>query len=77
MRDWTAATGIVILLALAGHAQAAGQPSSGQAFLNQYCITCHNQRLKTGGLTLDELNFEHAGEQAETWEKVVRKLRAA
>jgi len=76
MRDWTAATGIVILLALAGHAQAAGQPSSGQAFLNQYCITCHNQRLKTGGLTLDELNFEHAGEQAETWEKVVRKLRA-
>jgi mono/diheme cytochrome c family protein len=47
-----------------------------QALLNQYCITCHNQKLKTGGLELDKLDLAHAGANAETWEKVVRKLRA-
>jgi hypothetical protein len=44
--------------------------------LNQYCVTCHNERLKTGGLALDKLDLEHVGASAETWEKVVRKLRA-
>lgn len=76
MRNWKVASSIAIMAGLAGNAQAAGQPSSGQAFLNQYCVTCHNQRLKTGGLMLDELDFEHAGERADIWEKVVRKLRA-
>ncbi len=47
-----------------------------QAVLNQYCITCHNAKLKTGGLELDRLDFQHVGASAETWEKVVRKLRA-
>jgi cytochrome c551/c552 len=47
-----------------------------QALLNQYCITCHNEKLKTAGLMLDKLDFEHPGPNAETWEKVVRKVRA-
>ncbi len=47
-----------------------------QSLLNQYCITCHNQKLNTGGLALDKLELEHVGSDAETWEKVVRKLRA-
>lgn len=46
-----------------------------QEILNRYCITCHNQRLKTGGLTLDTLNLANVAEGAPTWEKVVRKLR--
>ena len=45
MKNWTVAGNIVILAALAGHAQAAGPASSERAFLNQYCVTCHNQRL--------------------------------
>ena len=44
--------------------------------LNTYCITCHNERAKTGGLALDKLDIQHVGENAETWEKVVRKLRS-
>ncbi len=76
MRNWTVAAAISILTALTGQAQAAGPASSEQAFLNQYCVTCHNQRMKTGGLILDELDFERAGEHADIWEKVVRKLRA-
>ncbi len=47
-----------------------------QALLNQYCITCHNAKLKTGGLALDQLNIDRVGDNAESWEKVVRKVRA-
>ena len=46
-----------------------------RAFLTQYCIGCHNEKAKTAGLMLDKMDIEHVGESAETWEKVVRKLR--
>jgi len=49
---------------------------SQRAVLDQYCVTCHNQKLKTAGLLLDKLDLAHVGEHAEQWEKVVRKLRA-
>ena len=44
--------------------------------LDQYCVACHNQKLKTAGLLLDQMDLAHSGAQAESWEKVVRKLRA-
>lgn len=47
-----------------------------QAVLNQYCITCHNEKTKTAGLMLDKLDFAHPGSNAAIWEKVVRKVRA-
>jgi len=47
-----------------------------QAVLNQYCITCHNEKLKTAGLMLDKLDYAHPGPNADVWEKVVRKVRA-
>ena len=59
-----------IVLAIAASAQ---QP---QAVLNRYCIVCHNAKLKTGGLEIDKLDLERVDANAETWEKVVRKLRA-
>ena len=46
------------------------QGASPQAVLNTYCITCHNERAKTGGLALDKLDVQHVGENAETWEKL-------
>jgi cytochrome c551/c552 len=54
------------------------QPSAQQprALLDQYCVTCHNQKLKTGGLELDKLDLGSVGNDAEVWEKVTRKLRA-
>ncbi len=51
-------------------------PSDQRALLDQYCVTCHNTRLKTAGLELDESDVAHIGADAETWEKVVRKLRS-
>jgi cytochrome c551/c552 len=47
-----------------------------QALLNQYCVTCHNAKLQTGGLALDKLDLHRTGADAETWERVARKLRA-
>lgn len=44
--------------------------------LNRYCVTCHNNRLKTAGLMLDEADVEHVSADAQVWEKVVRKLRS-
>ena len=47
-----------------------------RALLDEYCVTCHNERLATAGLLLDESDVEHVGAGADTWEKVVRKLRS-
>jgi hypothetical protein len=55
---------------------AASTDSSQREILDKYCVTCHNQRLKTGGLTLDTLDLGKVPAQAEVWEKVVRKLRS-
>ena len=46
------------------------------AILNQYCVTCHNERLKTGGLVIDPAQAANPSADSERWEKVVRKLRA-
>ncbi len=47
-----------------------------QAFVNTYCATCHNQRVKAGGLALDTLDLADVGAHGAEWEKVVVKLRA-
>ena len=54
----------------------AGSAGSARALLDQYCVTCHNQRLKTAGLTLDTMDVTNVSAAPPTWEKVVRKLRA-
>src|SRR5688572_33172069 len=46
-----------------------------RALVDKYCVTCHNQRSKTGGLALDGLDLAKAHEGAEVWERVVRKVR--
>jgi mono/diheme cytochrome c family protein len=51
------------------------QKTSVKAVVQQYCVTCHNAKLKTAGLQLDTVDFDHIGERAELWEKVARKLR--
>jgi cytochrome c5 len=47
-----------------------------RALLNRYCVTCHNERLKTAGLMLDKVDVENVGAHAEILEKIVRKLRS-
>ena len=50
-------------------------PDSRGALISAYCFTCHSQRLKTGGLALEGLNLGSAEDNAQIWEKVLRKLR--
>ena len=43
--------------------------------LDRYCVTCHNERLRTGGLTLEKIDLARVPDEGEVWEKVIRKLR--
>ena len=44
--------------------------------VDKYCVTCHNQRLKTGGLTLDSPDLANVAAHPDVWEKVIRKVEA-
>ena len=56
--------------------QSAAGASPQRAFLNRYCVTCHNQKAKTAGLMLDKMDLVNIPEGAEVWEKVVAKLHS-
>src|SRR5688572_15708088 len=45
------------------------------SLIQKYCITCHNARAKTGGLSLESMPPADASAHAEIWEKVARKIR--
>src|SRR5262245_53352238 len=62
--------------AAAAPAAATAAAGTQRALVDQYCVTCHSDRAKTAGLSLENLDMTHAAENAETWEKVIRKVRA-
>ena len=45
-----------------------------RAVLKQYCVACHNQTLKSGGVSLEDADLTKIPEHADLWERVVRKL---
>ena len=47
-----------------------------RAMLDTYCVTCHNQRLKTAGLALDAVDVTAPHANPEVWERVITRLRA-
>jgi len=55
---------------------AASSAAAQRALLDQYCVTCHNARLKTANLLLDQLDLSRLGEHVDVAETVVRKVRA-
>ncbi|HEV8393604.1 MAG TPA: DUF1592 domain-containing protein [Vicinamibacterales bacterium] len=63
--------------AAAGAAAAGGASADAlSGVARTYCVTCHNDRVQTGGLSLEHLSLDRAGADAEALEKVVRKVRA-
>ena len=62
--------------ALSVHAQTPANANP-RAFFDTYCVSCHNQKLRSANLTLDNINLQDPGAHAEALEKVIRKLRAA
>jgi len=85
MKETMLAWGAILLLG-AGYLPAASQQSGNAAssvaatphrtLLNRYCVTCHNERLRTAGLTLEKVDVDRISDGTEVWEKVLRKLRA-
>ena len=57
-----------------GAAGASSPPT--RALFDQYCVTCHNERLRTGNLSLADVDPADPGRYAETLERVIRKLRS-
>src|SRR5579862_3650536 len=47
-----------------------------QGVMGKYCFGCHNEKLKSGGLALNQLDLANLGKNAEKWEKVIRKVRS-
>ena len=87
MRKLFVITSLAVLSAAAAAAQSSSAAkaapktatptvASQHAVLEQYCFTCHNQKVKIGGIALDKLDLTKVSQDTEVWEKVVRKLRA-
>jgi mono/diheme cytochrome c family protein len=54
----------------------ANTPTPARALVNTYCVACHNEKLKTANLALDRVDADRIANSAETWEKVIVKLRS-
>ena len=76
----TTCTIFVLPFGVRGNAQqppaAASRPAAAthQAVLSKYCYTCHNDKVKSGGLALTTLDISAPAKHSEAWERVVRKL---
>jgi len=84
LNRWTSSIGCLIAgvtaasvcMSAVGAQQPATAPSvPHRDLVSRYCISCHNERLKSGGLALDQASAQEIDRHPEVWEKVVRKLR--
>jgi hypothetical protein len=64
------------MLACAAILLFAAGASAQQAVVTKYCVSCHNEKLKTADLVLDKADISHAAENPALWEKVLHKLRS-
>ena len=76
-------SGVAVALALsvfstpaAAQAQERSSLGSAREVVDAYCVSCHNDRLKTAGLVLEGLDPEEPSAHADIWEKVLRKVQA-
>ncbi len=71
---------LLVFLGLASSAgavaeqSAAGGADSAKALVDRYCVSCHNDRLRTSNLSLDGAELTDVGAHADVWERVLRKL---
>ena len=85
MRKAVLCTGIAILSVLAacgeadleqGSSLAAADFATHATVVEQYCVACHNELNRTANLSLENIDLTLVSQDAELWEKVIRKLRA-
>ncbi len=75
-------TSVFVCTALSAVAVAWGQSATQapplapeRALVKQYCSGCHNESLKSGGMSLAHLDLARPAQSAELAEKAIRKLR--
>src|SRR6185436_4412974 len=78
---WLAVCSSALMAAIGASAPVSAQapqeaPGKQRALLDKYCVTCHNDRVKTANLSLQNADLTTVPAHAELWEKVIRKLRA-
>ncbi len=56
-------------------AQAAGAVAAHEAMIQEYCVSCHNDKSKTANVSLAGLDYRDVAKNGDTWEKVLRKVR--
>ena len=73
----TSATGASpsVPTAATGAATAAAAEAPDPELLTRYCVRCHSDRLRTGGLTLEHADVERIADDPELWEKIAWKIR--
>src|SRR5262245_7323929 len=57
-------------------AQTPADSPAPSVIIKTYCVSCHSGRAPEGGLSLDQLDAHQPSRDPETWERVVRQLRA-
>jgi mono/diheme cytochrome c family protein len=72
---WVVAAALVVGAAATLTSQSAPAPADA-VFVRTYCVACHNDRAKTAGLSLQNLDLSDVPPHAEIWEKVARKVRS-
>src|SRR5579863_6542336 len=70
------AIGLLFVPALLPAPKAEVSPAAERALLNQYCVVCHNDKLKTANLSLQSADINTVGDHPDIWEQVIRKMRA-
>lgn len=73
MRSFVAGL-FVATFPLFGQPREAAAPQA-EALMKRYCVGCHNDKVKTGDVSLTGLTVAGVGTHANTWEKVLRKVR--
>jgi cytochrome c551/c552 len=79
LAGFLAAGGFMFALEARQRQPSAAEPLSSAAHrdvINRYCVSCHNDRLKRGGLALDTVAAHEVADNPDVWEKVLRKIRA-
>jgi hypothetical protein len=63
------------LVAAGGDSKSSATSAPGTTFVKQYCTTCHNDKLRTSGLTLEHIDVSDVSPNLDLLEKVLRKVR--
>ena len=68
---------MTLAVACAGSAYAQTSPAAAnQAMLQKYCAGCHNDKLKTAGVSVQGLDLTSVSGKAEVLEKILRKVKS-